>query len=67
MNALRREWGAVTFVVTILVGAVAVAISLGVSASHGTPLQSAPPCPSYTPYVVTPTPAPDRHGARSPR
>ena len=58
MNALRREWGAVTFVVTILIGAIAVAISLGVSATHATPVPSAPPCPSYTPYVVTPTPAP---------
>ena len=43
MNALRREWGAVTFVVTILIGAVAVAISLGVSAARGTPIQSADP------------------------
>ncbi len=32
MNVFRREWGAITFVVTILIGAVAVAISLGVSA-----------------------------------
>lgn len=51
MNSLRREWGAVTFVVTILVGAIAVAISLGVSAAHGTPVQSVIPCPTFTPYV----------------
>ena len=61
VNALRREWGAVTFVVTILVGAVAVAISLGISASHPAPVASAPPCPSYTPYVVTPTAGAHRH------
>ncbi len=60
MNALRREWGAITFVVTILVGAVAVAISLGISATHSAPLASAPPCPTYTPYVVTPIAGADR-------
>ena len=58
MDVFRREWGAITFVVTILIGAVAVAISLGVSAVHGAPTTTPLPCPTYTPYVSSPTPVP---------
>jgi len=57
MNVLRREWGAVTFVATVLIGAVAVAISLIVSGSHAPPTPALASCPSYTPYVLTPTPS----------
>lgn len=57
MNALRKEWGAVTFVVTVLIGAVAVAISLIISGSHAPPPPPLPTCPLYTPYVTTSTPS----------
>jgi hypothetical protein len=58
MSLFRREWGAITFVLTVAIGAVAVAISLVVSGSHQPPVPTLPPCPSYTPYVVTPSPSP---------
>ena len=58
MNVLRREWGAVTFVATVLVGAVAVAISLIVAGQHAPASPPLAKCPSYTPYVLTPTPSP---------
>ena len=58
MRGLLREWGAFTFVITVLIGAVAVAISLAVTGSRTPPAATIPPCPSYTPYVVTPTPKP---------
>ena len=58
MNLLRREWGAVTFVATVLVGAVAVAISLIIAGTHAPPIPALASCPSYTPYVSTPTPTP---------
>ena len=51
MNALRREWGAVTFVITVVVGAIAVAISLIVAGAHAPPTPPLANCPSYTPYV----------------
>ena len=57
MRALWREWGAVTFVVTVVVGAIAVAISLIVAGAHAPPTPTLAACPSYTPYVVTATPA----------
>jgi hypothetical protein len=57
MNALRREWGAVTFVVTVLVGAIAVAISLIVAGAHAPPTPPLANCPSYTPYVATAAPS----------
>ena len=58
MSSFRREWGAITFVVTVLVGAIAVAISLVIAGAHAPPSATLEPCPSFTPYVVTPTPAP---------
>ena len=61
MNALRREWGAVTFVVTILIGAVAVAISLGVSASHGTPIAVGAALPVVHAVRGHADPGADRH------
>ena len=61
MNALRREWGAVTFVVTILIGAVAVAISLGVSASHGDPSAVGASLPVVHAVRGHPDPGADRH------
>lgn len=59
MNSLfKREWGAVTFVATVLVGAIAVAISLIVAGAKAPPVPPLANCPSYTPYVSTPTPSP---------
>ena len=61
MGLFRREWGAILFVVTVLVGAVVVAISFAVGASHGSASPTLPPCPSYTPWQATPlgaTPTP---------
>jgi hypothetical protein len=47
---MRREWGAATFVITVLIGAVAVAVSLLVNGAHGSAVAPLPPCPTYTPY-----------------
>ena len=59
MNDLfKREWGAVTFVATVLVGAIAVAISLIVAGAKAPPVPPLANCPSYTPYASTPTPSP---------
>ncbi|MBV8528584.1 MAG: hypothetical protein JOZ75_09735 [Candidatus Dormibacteraeota bacterium] len=59
MNDLfKREWGAVTFVATVLVGAIAVAISLIVAGAKAPPVPPLASCPTYTPYVATPTPSP---------
>ena len=58
VNLFRREWGAITFVAH---GAHrrgrggAVAGDDRLAPAAGPPL---PPCPSYTPYVVTPSPVP---------
>lgn len=57
-DLIKREWGAVTFVATVLVGAIAVAISLIVAGAKAPPVPPLANCPSYTPYVVTPTPVP---------
>jgi hypothetical protein len=60
---IKREWGAATFVITVLIGAVAVAISLLVNGAHTAAVAPPPPCPSYSPYpslspgqTVAPTP-----------
>ena len=59
MNDLwRREWGALLFVGTVLVGAIAVAISFAVAAGRPSSNATPPPCPVYTPYLVTPTVSP---------
>ena len=47
---MRREWGAATFVITVLIGAVAVAVSLLVNGAHSAAVAPLPPCPTYTPY-----------------
>lgn len=57
MSFLKREWGAVTFVATVLIGAIAVAISLIVAGAHAPATPPLAKCPSYTPYVATPTPS----------
>lgn len=57
-DLIKREWGAVTFVATVLVGAIAVAISLIVAGAKAPPVPPLAKCPSYTPYVATPTPSP---------
>jgi hypothetical protein len=61
----KREWGAATFVVTIFIGAIAVAVSLLVNGTHSAAVAPPPPCPSYTPYpslspgqTYPPTPTP---------
>ena len=50
MSLFRREWGAITFVATVLIGAVVVAISFAIGAGHRVGQPSLPPCPSYTPW-----------------
>jgi hypothetical protein len=62
-RVIKREWGAATFVVTVLIGAVAVAISLLVNGAHTAAVAPPPSCPAYTPYPSltagqTYTPAP---------
>ena len=64
-DLFRREWGAVTFVATVLVGAIAVAISLIVAGAKAPPTPPLASCPSYTPYVGTPTPSPAASGSTS--
>ncbi len=53
-DVLKREWGAVLFVATVIVGALAVAVALFISAGHHNAVISNQSCPSYTPYVVNP-------------
>jgi hypothetical protein len=50
LRIARKEWGAATFVVTIFIGAIAVAVSLLVNGSHTAAVAPPPPCPSYSPY-----------------
>ncbi len=49
-RVMKREWGAATFVITVGVGAIAVAISLLVNGAHTQAIAPLPPCPSYTPW-----------------
>ena len=49
-RVMKREWGAATFVITVLIGAVAVAVSLLINGTHSAAVQPPPPCPSYTPW-----------------
>ena len=64
MSLFRREWGAITFVATVLIGAVVVGISFLVGAGgHTSAAPPPPPSPSYTPRQTpvagaTPTAAP---------
>lgn len=64
-RVMKREWGAATFVITVVVGAIAVAISLIVNGTHTTAVTKPPPCPVYTPWpslspgaTLPPTPTP---------
>jgi hypothetical protein len=62
---LRREWGAVTFVATVLLGGLAVLVALVIKATSPTVIPVASPCPKSTPIVIqaqtsanpSPTPA----------
>lgn len=49
-RVMKKEWGAATFVITVLIGAVAVAVSLLVNGSHSAAIEKPPPCPSYSPW-----------------
>jgi len=49
-RVMKREWGAATFVITVGIGAVAVAISLLVNGTHTAAVAKPPDCPTYTPY-----------------
>lgn len=70
---LRREWGAITLVLTVLVGVVAVPIALILGNQSAAPLANAPvpntPAPisaaSPTPSP-TPTPSPSVATSRTP-
>ena len=51
IRLFRREWGAILFVATVLIGAVVVGISFLVGAGgHTNAVPTPPPCPSYTPW-----------------
>ncbi|HUY62017.1 MAG TPA: hypothetical protein VMW49_09070, partial [Candidatus Dormibacteraeota bacterium] len=68
---LRREWGAVTFVLTVVLGGLVVLTSLLIKAAGAPPAPPPSPCPSVTPIVVQLTPRPAvsgrSPGAASPR
>jgi len=49
---LKREWGAVLFVVTALLGGLAVLVVLIVKAASPTAIPVTPPCPRTTPIVI---------------
>jgi hypothetical protein len=49
---MRREWGAVTFVGTVLLGGLAVLVALVVKAASPTAIPIAPPCPRTTAVVI---------------
>ncbi|HVC40102.1 MAG TPA: hypothetical protein VNH20_09085 [Candidatus Dormibacteraeota bacterium] len=49
---MRKEWGAVTFLATVLLGGLAVLVTLVVRAISPTPIPVAPPCPRTTPVVI---------------
>jgi hypothetical protein len=57
---VRREWGAVTFVLTVIVGMIIVPLALFFT--------NQAPTPVATPIIATPTPvaSPAASGARSP-
>jgi hypothetical protein len=57
---IRREWGAVTFVLTVIVGMIIVPLALFFT--------NQAPTPVATPIIATPTPvvSPVASGARSP-
>lgn len=58
MRVLLREWGAVTFVATVILGAIAVTVSLLFSGAGATPSTAPLLCPSPVPGVVTASPNP---------
>jgi hypothetical protein len=70
---LRREWGAITFVLTVLVGLIAVPIALILGNQSAAPLANAPvpntPAPISAPSPAsspTPTPSPSVAASRTP-
>ncbi len=55
---LRHEWGAVTFIGTVLLGGLAVLVALVVRAVSPTAVPPTPPCPRSTPIVIHLQPTP---------
>lgn len=51
-NYIKREWGAVAFVVTAILGGLAVMVALLIKAISPTAIPAAPPCPKTTPVVI---------------
>ncbi|MGH7757952.1 MAG: hypothetical protein ACREN7_01395, partial [Candidatus Dormibacteria bacterium] len=49
---VKREWGAVGFIVTVLLGGLAVLVALIVKAASPTPIPTVAPCPRTTPIVI---------------
>ncbi|HVB53833.1 MAG TPA: hypothetical protein VNF24_06530 [Candidatus Acidoferrales bacterium] len=49
---IKREWGAVAFVVTAILGGLAVLVALIVKAASPTAIPPTPPCPRTTPVVI---------------
>ncbi|MGH7609725.1 MAG: hypothetical protein ACREOD_07325 [Candidatus Dormibacteria bacterium] len=54
----RREWGAVTFIGTVLLGGLAVLVALVIKAISPSPVPATPPCPQSTPIVIHLQPTP---------
>lgn len=48
---IKREWGAFLFIVTVLVGAIAVVAAFLITGGRAPAAAPLPPCPSYTPWV----------------
>jgi hypothetical protein len=51
-NFIRKEWGAVTFVGTVVLGGIAVLVALIVKAASPTAVPATQPCPKSTPIVI---------------
>ncbi|MGA9921123.1 MAG: hypothetical protein WCB86_06280 [Candidatus Dormiibacterota bacterium] len=49
---MKREWGAVLFVITALLGGLAVLVALIVKAASPTAIPVTPPCPRTTAVVI---------------
>jgi hypothetical protein len=62
---IRREWGAVTFVLTVLVGMIVVPLALYFGNVKPAPV-SLPPAVTSSPAVVSPSPAATPSPAPSP-
>lgn len=63
---LKREWGAVAFIATVIVGALAVGIVFLIGAGHHTTVIAEVPCPTPTVSALLHAPSPGASVAASP-